>query len=80
MAKLDPVVRLSGNRLAIIYPGDAGAKVVQVQADGNPQELFALSPAQLQQMADAAWLPEGITFDEGLAIVLTWMNTTGALL
>lgn len=78
MTKLEPVVRLSGDRLAIAYPGEQGVKVVRIAEDGNPQELFPLTPAQLQQMADAVWLPEGISFDEGLAIVLTWMSVKGA--
>ena len=77
MAKLEPVVRLSGDRLAIAYPGERGVKVVRI-ADGNPQELFSLTLAQLQQMADAVWLPEGISFDEGLAIILTWISVKGA--
>jgi hypothetical protein len=77
MPRLEPVVRLSGNRLAIAYPGERGVKVVQIQPDNSPQELFDLTPVQLKQMADAAWLPEGISFDEGLAIVLTWTTTVG---
>lgn len=77
MSKLDPVIPMSDKRLAIVYPGDKGAKVVQIQEDGSPKELLALTPAQLQQMADAEWLPESLSFDEGLAIILTWMSITG---
>lgn len=79
MAKLEPVVRLSGNRLAIAYPDDKGVKVVQIQADTSPKELFDLTPTQLQQMADAQWLPETISTDDGFAIVLTWMSNTGRI-
>jgi hypothetical protein len=74
MMKLEPVVRLSGNRLAIAYPGSGGVKVIQIQEDKGLGELFDLTPAQLQSMADATWSPDGMTEDDALAIVLTWMS------
>ena len=79
MATLEPVVRLSGNRLAIAYPDGSGVKIVQIQADQSPKELLDLTPTQLQQMADAQWLPETISIDDSLAIVITWMSVTGRI-
>ena len=74
MKKLETVLRLCDNRLAIVYHGDVGVKVVKIQADKSPKELLHLTPSDLQRIADAEFLPEGITFEEGLAIVLTWMS------
>jgi hypothetical protein len=65
---------ISKNRLFIAYPGNEGVKVFQI-TDSIPESLFDLSVEQLQAMADAkpGSIPNSLTIDDALAIVLTWM-------